>query len=158
MILEHVDILCIAESKLDSSFPIDQFCIPGFKQPARLDISDKSGGLLLYARDGLPVRYLSCPIMNDDIQCIPIELNLRKQKWLILSIYRNPRQNLKYFLDEITKILDYYTADYENYIIMGDFNEVATQSEVASFMTNFSLSSLFHDPTCFKSGDGDASI
>ena len=37
---------------------------------------------------------------------------------------------------------------------MGDFNEVATQSEVASFMTNFSLSSLFHDPTCFKSSDG----
>ena len=105
MILEHVDILCIAESKLDLSFPIGQFCITGFKQPARLDISDRSGGLLLYARDGLPVRYLSCPIMNDDIQCIPIELNLRKQKWLILSIYRNPRQNLKYFLDKITKFL-----------------------------------------------------
>ena len=31
---------------------------------------------------------------------------------------------------------------------------LATQSEVASFMTDFSLSSLFHDPTCFKSGDG----
>ena len=37
---------------------------------------------------------------------------------------------------------------------MSDLNEVATQSEIACFMNFFSLPSLLHDPTCFKSGDG----
>lgn len=154
LILENVDILCIAESKLDSSFPAGQFSVPGFKQPIRLDISDKSGGLLLYARDKLPLRQLRCPVQSDDIQCIVADLNLRKQKWLILSIYRNPKQDIRYFLDEIIKILDYYSSDYENLIIMGDFNEESNQSYMINFMSNFNLYNLIKRPTCYKSTEG----
>ena len=43
----HVDILVIAETKIDKSFPTAQFVIEGFHKPLRVDISDKSGGLLL---------------------------------------------------------------------------------------------------------------
>ena len=46
MIQDHIDILVIAETKLDASFPNNQFLIPGFKTPYRLDVSEKSGGLL----------------------------------------------------------------------------------------------------------------
>ena len=38
-----VEILIIAETKLDSSFPTDQFIIPGYKRPERQDVSDSSG-------------------------------------------------------------------------------------------------------------------
>ena len=86
MILENVDILCIAESKLDASFPVGQFMLPGFKKPFRLDVSNKSGGLLLYARNKLPLRQLYCEVKSDDIQCIITDLNLRKRRWLLLSI------------------------------------------------------------------------
>jgi exonuclease III len=154
LILDNVDILCISESKLDSSFPIGQFSVPGFKQPVRLDVSDKSGGLLLFCRDYLPFRQLHCPVLNEDIQCIVSDLNLRKQKWLILSIYRNPKQNIRYFLDEITNVLDYYSSSYENIIIMGDFNEEITQSHMNNFLSQFSLYSLIKKPTCYKSSDG----
>ena len=153
LILDNVDILCISESKLDSSFPIGQFSVPGFKQPVRLDVSDKSGGLLLFCRDYLPFRQLHCPVLNEDIQCIVSDLNLRKQKWLILSIYRNPKQNIRYFLDEITNVLD-YSSSYENIIIMGDFNEEITQSHMNNFLSQFSLYSLIKKPTCYKSSDG----
>ena len=43
----HVDILVIAETKIDKSFPTAQFVIEGFHKPLRVDISDKRGGLLL---------------------------------------------------------------------------------------------------------------
>ena len=39
LILSHVDILPIAETKLDYSFPNSQFLIPNFHQPFRLDIT-----------------------------------------------------------------------------------------------------------------------
>ena len=38
----------IYESKLDNSFPSEQFCMSGYNKPFRLDVSDKSGGLLVY--------------------------------------------------------------------------------------------------------------
>ena len=38
LILGNVDILIVAETKLDSSFPTAQFLIPGFHYPFRLDI------------------------------------------------------------------------------------------------------------------------
>ena len=40
---------------------------------------------------------------------IPIEINVRKQKWLIISIYWPPKQNIKYFLENLVSIFDFYT-------------------------------------------------
>ena len=42
---ENVDILCIAETKIDESFPTAQLLLPGYHKPYRLGISDKQGGL-----------------------------------------------------------------------------------------------------------------
>ena len=50
IINENADILCIAETKIDESFPTAQFLLPGYHKPYRLDISDKQGGLLIYIK------------------------------------------------------------------------------------------------------------
>ena len=60
--------------------------VPGFKKPYRFDATAVSGGLLTYVNESIPSRVLPHRL-PPDIQCIPIELNLRKQKWLILGIY-----------------------------------------------------------------------
>ena len=54
LISENVDILIVAETKLDSSFPTTQFVIPGFHHPFRLDINRRSGGLLVYVKGSIP--------------------------------------------------------------------------------------------------------
>ena len=155
MILPNVDILCIAETKLDSSFPESKLLVEGFKKPIRLDFSKTSGGLLLYVKDHLPLRQLSHNLLSPGIECLTLELNLRKSKWLILSIYRNPRlQKLKPFLEELTKVLDHYGALYENLLIFGDFNEEISQTNMSNFLDSFSLKNLIKNPTCFKSIKG----
>ena len=90
MIGESVDVLVIAETKIDSSFPTSQFLIDGFKSPYRLDISGNSGGVLVYVRDSLLSKYVNLVDTPPDIQVVPIEINVRKQKWLILPICRPP--------------------------------------------------------------------
>ena len=45
LISKNVDILSVAETKLDASFPNLQFLIPGFHEPMRLDIISKRGGI-----------------------------------------------------------------------------------------------------------------
>ena len=63
----------------------------GFKQPFRLDVLRSSGGLLVYLKDGIISKELKKENISKEIQVIPIELNIRKQKWLLLPI--TSRQN-----------------------------------------------------------------
>ena len=45
-----MDILIITETKLDDSFPIDQFIISGYSKPSRLDRNRNGGGIIIYIR------------------------------------------------------------------------------------------------------------
>ena len=117
-----VDVLAIAETKIDDSFPSSQFNLKGYKKPYRLDINSKSGGLLIYVNNDITSRKPKHLTTALDIQAIPVELNLKKQKWLIISIYRPPKQCLSYFLEEISNLLDMSIKTYENIVLMGDFN------------------------------------
>ena len=119
---ESVDILCIAETEIDESFPIPQFILPGYHKPYRLDITDKQGGLLVYIKLHLPSRLLSIHNIANDIQVISFELNLRKEKWMFMCIYKPPKQNNQYFLENLSSIADHYSSIYDNYIFLRDFS------------------------------------
>ena len=150
----NVDVLCVAETKLDDSFMEGQFCLEGFRSPFRLDKSGKSGGLLIYVKSNLPSRLLTDYKLPNDIQLIPIELNLRKDKWFVISLYRPPRQSISYFIEHLSYLLDFYASKYSNVLIMGDFNETATSTEISKLISEHSLYSLVSTPTCFKSVGG----
>ena len=53
---ENVDILYIAETKIDESFPIAQLILPSYHEYCLLYISDKQGGLLVYIKSHLRSR------------------------------------------------------------------------------------------------------
>ena len=98
LISSHVDILSIAETKIDYSFPNAQFLIPNFHQPIRLDINRNSGGLLVFVGSSIPAKMLSNCRLPPDIQAMPFEINLRKEKWLFASAYKPPSLNNQTFL------------------------------------------------------------
>ena len=84
---KSLDIICISETKLDETFPTAQFAIEGFSKPYRLDITSNSGGLLFYVKANLPSKLIRFYNFPNDIQCIPIELNISTKKYTLLSIY-----------------------------------------------------------------------
>ena len=93
VICDSVDILSIAETKIDSSFPTAKFHLPNYHSPCRLDISDKSRGILLYIKWNIPTHRVDCGNLCKSIQAVLFEINLRKEKWLVVSIYQPPSQN-----------------------------------------------------------------
>ena len=133
---DMVDVLSIAVTKLDSSFPNAQFLLPAFQEPLRLDINHRSGGLFVYIKASLPSKILSKFKLPIDIQIIPFEINLRKEKWLFVSIYKPPSQSNQYFLDLLGDLLDIYSQDYDNKVILGDFNLEPSNPSIVSFMNN----------------------
>ena len=109
----NVDIVSIAETKLDASFPSAQFTLEGYHTPYRLDINNKSGGILVYVKSSIPSRCLSYDELCIFIQVAPFEINLRIE----ISIYRLPSQSSEYFLNCLTKIIDYFANTYDNHLI-----------------------------------------
>ena len=106
--------------------------MPGYKTPYRLDVSDTSGGLMVYVKKGLPSLQLTSFSIPKDIQIIPIEIRLKNMKWLIISIYRPPKQDLRYFLSILVSLMDFF--NYERCVIIGDFN--AEPSDVRMILSN----------------------
>ena len=77
-------------------------------QSFRLDINIKSGGHLVYVKSSVPSQKLKCDVLLKSLEAIPFELNLRKEKWPVISIYRPPAQDSEFFL----KFVNYYCRSF----------------------------------------------
>ena len=121
IINNNVDILLISETKLNDTYPGSQFFIDGFHPPYRKDRNDKGGGLLLFTKDFIPSRILNIQF-NSVIECMVIEINLKKKKWLIICSYNPQKSIIGDHIKSISIQFDELHKKYENFIIIGDFN------------------------------------
>ena len=124
------------------------------KKPYRFDVSSRKGGLLVYVNKNIPSKYLRSFHLPNDLQVIPIEVNLKQRKLLVVSIYRPPDQKLAYFFSSITDLLDHYLKIYEDFIVIGDFNESETSPALDSFLDEQKCKNIIKSKTCFKSVKG----
>ena len=106
LIKGNIDVVMIAETKIDASFTTGQFLLDNFHQSFRLDIKSTCGGILVYVKSSVPSRKLKCDVLLKSIPVIPFELDLRKEKWLVISIYRPPSRTKNFSL--LTIILDHF--------------------------------------------------
>ena len=123
------DIVSIAETKVDASFPSAQVVLCGYHLPYCMDVSCR----------------LTCGNLCDSIQAIPFEINLRKEKWLLISVSRPPTQDREYFLSSLTKLIDLFCIKYDNYLIMGDFNMKLTELALSNFLSSNNLLNLMKE-------------
>ena len=153
----NIDILCIAETKLDESFPNNPFILVRCHLPCRLDITDKKSGLMVFVKSHVTSRRLNDFKIPPNIQIIPFEINLRKEKWLVASIYKAPSPENKYFLWYLTNLLEFYSTRYEKVIALGDFNIKTENKAMKDFLQGYTFYNMMKQSTCFK-GDGGLCI
>ena len=80
-----------------------------------------------------------------------VEIRLRKKKWLLCSSY-NPKKNLiANHLNCIGRNLDSQLGQYENFILMGDFNVEPNDATMKNFCQIYDCKNIVKDKTCFKS-------
>ena len=150
----NINILTIAETKLDSTFPTAQSIVEGCKEPFRKDRNKNGGGLLVYVKEDIPSRELkNHPPVPDLLDIVVIELNFRKQKWLLTSLYLS-FLNRTIFYDEMSKVIDFCSRTDTNIILMGDFNTRPDDKNFRAFYEGHDLFDLIKDKTCFKSASG----
>jgi len=149
-----VDVLFLAETKIDGTFCDAQFTIDNYHF-WRKDRTAHGGGLAVYVtyvRSDLP-----CDRKNKlEFQCIEsisVEIKIGSDKWLITGVYRPQTINEKDFNNDFIKTCDQITTNYDNFILLGDMNYDMLVSEKSSALTNmcdiFDLHNLVKNPTCF---------
>ena len=151
LVKNNLDVFLISETKIDNSFPDPQFFWQGYGTPYRRDrVTGAGGGLLMYVNEDIPSRQLKEHYAPDDVEVICVEINLRKEKWVIIGIYRPPSMNDKYFLDNLSRITDFYSCKYDKVLIMGDFNQEPSEEGIETFCNIHNLYNLVREKTCFK--------
>ena len=71
----------ISETKLDDTFPVDQFVLEGFSKPFKIDRNKNGDGILLFVCEHIPARLIS--IEKAPIESFFTELNLRRKNWIV---------------------------------------------------------------------------
>ena len=150
LVKNKVDILLISETKLDDSFPMNQFRMEGYSTPFRLDRNNYGGGIILFVREDIPAKVLNEHLTECDIEHFFVEINLRSKKWLISCSYNPNVNSIQKHLSQISRGIDFYSTKYENFIFLGDFNAEITNSYVEDFCGAYGLKSLIKVPTCYK--------
>ena len=146
----NIDILIITESKLDDTFPINQFIIQGFAPPFRADRNKNGGGVIIYVREDIPSREMTVHPTAINFEGIFFEINLKKSKWLLFGGYNPHKDNISNFLNQLGPILDYYMPKYGNFLLFGYFNSEMSEDAMKDFCDTYCLSNMIKEPTCFK--------
>ena len=106
----------------------------------------------------IPCKEVKSLILPVDIECIFIEINLRKKKWLVMGSYYPHRENISYFLIHVSKALDKLLGDYDNLLLLGDFNSSVSERGLKDFCDVYNLENLIKCPTCFKNAENPSPI
>ena len=144
-IKNNFDIFLVCETKIDSSFPNQQFCIPEYRI-FRKDRNARGGRLLFYVN-----RDLNCKVLNkyptrQDLEILVLELKLSKTNWLVIGSYKPPSLSDIAFKSEINNILTFYRSIHDNILLMGDFNMTPNNPKLSELIADHELCTLISEP------------
>ena len=155
VINSNIDVLSIAETKLDSSFPNAQFLVDEYKEAYRKDRNVHVEGLLVYVKQDIPSREpKDHPLLSNSFDIIVIELNFRKAMRLLINVYKPPSVSDSAFCEKISGTIDFYSEKYKNIVLMGDFNMQPTDNNFQTFCESHDLCNLIKDKAWFKTIEG----
>ena len=93
---------------------------------------------------------MSLEEVPDDCEIILIEFSIKTRKWICIGLYKPPSQNDKYFLENLSVILNKKTYKHNNIMLMGDFNLTVERKNLEVFTNTFDLEYMIKKPTCLK--------
>ena len=114
-IVKVCDLFLVSESKLDSTFPMNQFHVCGFKV-FRRDPNRFGGSLILYINKNIPCGSLTDHPTFANSELIAIEIHQKKRRWLFIGICKSPSQSDNKFTNRLSLIIHYYSPKYANLI------------------------------------------
>ena len=135
---ERFDILCLNETKIDSTITDSEIAIPGYLT-CRLDRTLHGGGTMIYFSDRLNVKK-NARLTSKAHESLWVELKFEKSKPIyICSLYRPPCSKA---IEDTGRYTKYLSSCFDNLrkdsevFILGDFNvDVAKKNNLSSLIS-----------------------
>ena len=151
-----VDFVSISETKLDDSFPMNQFAYDGFKL-YRKDRTAFGGGLMTYVRADIPQRQLpEYECQGKHVESIVIEITIRKERWVIITVYNPNKKHVKELQAYLEEVYEQLISCCSEIICIGDLNIdlLRADNDLQSTADLYGATNLISGPTCFKNPAG----
>ena len=146
-----IDILGLSETKIDDSFPLNQFSIANYKL-YRQDRNSRGGGIMIYVRDSIPHRIIK--EYSGEIDCIDyitLEITTQRGKWVLTYIYCPPKVSDTSFTNFMSILCENFVSKNSLSLYFGDLNQNLLKDNALSCICDIhGLSNLIESPTCFK--------
>ena len=113
----------------------------------RLDRDINGGGVFIYVSDIIPCKQVEFITRPNDFEGIFLEIKLRKTKWLLMGGYNLSQHTISSFLNHVSENLDKCLPNYDNFILLGDFNSPVDTLHMSDFCLQYDLSNLIMEPT-----------
>ena len=103
---------------------------------------------MVFVREDIPSN-----VISQETLCIEgmfIKLNFRQKKWLLSCSYKPNFNTNTDHLEILRRILDLYSVQFENLILIGDFNTDMNRICIKTFCESYTLSSFTNKPKCYN--------
>ena len=97
---------------------------------------------MLHVREDIAANLLATE--NAPLERLYIELNIRNIKWLLNCPHKPHKNMTELHLAGLNEYLDIYSSNYEEILILGDFNVSAKKNHMKCFCGNYGLKTLTH--------------
>lgn len=122
-------IIFISETKIDKSYPNNQFNLPDYHMYRR-DRKKGGGGLLAYFSTSIPSKELKLPKVYKTLEVLAIESKVGRNELIFLGMYRPPKQSdglsdpghLERVEEELNDICLWASLQKQTVVITGDLN------------------------------------
>ena len=150
-----IDILCINETKLDSTIGDHEVCLPGFELVRRDRIvNDRNGGgVCIYIRCNLNFK-IRDDLISEILENLTVEIKKPRSKSILVSTwYRPPDFPVRHF-SEIEQMIGSMDAENLEYFLLGDLNvdflptaASSNRGKLAEIFDIYGLEQLINEPT-----------
>ena len=130
----NLDTQMISGTKLDESFPVSQFLIPGLKNPIRLGRSSSGGGIMI--REGISFKSLKNSGLSASTEAFLVEVKINKKKWLLCCSYNPHKAFIETHMNELGKAPDIHLHKYDHILLIDDFNSEISKRSMYDFCSS----------------------
>ena len=146
-----INIFGISETRLKAHTPTSQLSIPNYtthRKDSALS-NPMHAGLIVYVHESISTHTRRrADLESKEIESLWVELNIKKERYLIGNVYRNPASRSEWY-DAFISMMDKVQKSKCSIILMGDFNIDfrQKQSTLESIITLFGPHQLINTPT-----------
>ena len=135
----YIDLLVLCETKLDESFPLNQFYVAEYTC-IRNDRTASGGGLMFYLRSDIPHRSrydlekgIDCHI-GFEVIIMEVMFTSKDRRLYVLG-YKPPTVMISKFEDTFALLCDVAITETANVVIWGDFNCDQLKNDSLSYIS-----------------------